>query len=55
MANLRQYSSVVIEQMKERHGQKRHDMEWLQMDVRKLAFEASSFDVAIDKGELLEV
>ena len=47
-----QYSDVIIKQMKERHQESRPEMEWLEMDVRKLQFETSSFEVAIDKGML---
>ncbi|THH09920.1 hypothetical protein EW145_g1687 [Phellinidium pouzarii] len=46
------YSSVVIEQMKERHKEARPSMEWHEMDVRQLTFEDSEFDVAIDKGTM---
>uniref|UniRef100_A0A0W0FXJ9 Methyltransferase domain-containing protein n=1 Tax=Moniliophthora roreri TaxID=221103 RepID=A0A0W0FXJ9_MONRR len=46
------YSSVVIEQMRDRHGEKRPEMEWHEMDVRDLHFEGDSFDVAIDKGTM---
>jgi ubiquinone/menaquinone biosynthesis C-methylase UbiE len=38
----------VIEKMKERHT----NMDWRIMDVRKMEFEANSFDVAIDKATL---
>jgi hypothetical protein len=57
---------VVIERMHKQHGQSRPEMQCalsnlafevaltrrtgLEMDVRKLDFEDSSFDVAIDKG-----
>ncbi|KAG8926369.1 hypothetical protein FRC01_008942 [Tulasnella sp. 417] len=43
------YSGVVIEKMKTKY-EDREGMEWLEMDVRELAFENDSFDVAIDKG-----
>jgi len=46
------YSSVVIEQMRLRHGSVRPEMEWLEADVRELPFESDSFDVAIDKGTM---
>ncbi|KAF8817463.1 S-adenosyl-L-methionine-dependent methyltransferase [Phlegmacium glaucopus] len=46
------YSAVLIEQMRKRHGQVRPEMEWHEMDVRDLSFEADSFDVAIDKGTM---
>ncbi|KAF9069792.1 S-adenosyl-L-methionine-dependent methyltransferase [Rhodocollybia butyracea] len=42
------YSSVVINKMKERHPH----MEWHEMDVRDLQFEDESFDIAIDKGTM---
>jgi len=64
-----QYSGVLIQQMQQRHGRSRPEMEcmppddfvrWIErwpiiytgheMDVRSLAFEDASFDVAIDKG-----
>ncbi|TEB36742.1 S-adenosyl-L-methionine-dependent methyltransferase [Coprinellus micaceus] len=46
------YSDVLIEQMKERHGELRSSMEWHEMDVRDLKFDDASFDVAIDKGTM---
>ncbi|KAH8111040.1 S-adenosyl-L-methionine-dependent methyltransferase [Phellopilus nigrolimitatus] len=46
------YSSVVIEQMKERHQESRPSMKWHEMDVRQLSFEDSTFDVTIDKGTM---
>ncbi|KAJ8094447.1 hypothetical protein PM082_010881 [Marasmius tenuissimus] len=46
------YSGIVIEQMQTRHGQERPEMEWHEMDVRDLAFDAASFDVVIDKGTM---
>ncbi|KZT25251.1 S-adenosyl-L-methionine-dependent methyltransferase [Neolentinus lepideus HHB14362 ss-1] len=46
------YSSVVIQQMRERHAIDRPEMEWHEMDVRALAFETDSFDVAVDKGTM---
>ena len=46
-----QYSSVVVEQMKQRHGETRSSMEWHEMDIRDLKFDDNSFDVAIDKGQ----
>ncbi|KAF8623206.1 hypothetical protein AX15_006444 [Amanita polypyramis BW_CC] len=46
------YSSVVIEQMRQRHGNTRPEMEWHEMDVRDLKFESGTFDVAIDKGTM---
>ncbi|PAV19595.1 S-adenosyl-L-methionine-dependent methyltransferase [Pyrrhoderma noxium] len=46
------YSSIVIEQMKERHGETRSSMEWHEMDIRDLKFDDNSFDVAIDKGTM---
>ncbi|KAJ7464463.1 S-adenosyl-L-methionine-dependent methyltransferase [Mycena latifolia] len=42
------YSPVVIEQMRARAPA----MEWLEMDVRALAFADGSFDVAIDKSTM---
>lgn len=50
-----QYSSVVIEQMRERYRESRPSMEWHEMDVRSLRLDDSLIDVAIDKGiELLD-
>lgn len=46
------YSSVVIQQMKERHSEPRPEMEWHEMDVRALSFGSDTFDVAIDKGTM---
>ncbi|KAF8557705.1 S-adenosyl-L-methionine-dependent methyltransferase [Imleria badia] len=48
------YSAVVIEQMRARHGELRPDMEWHEMDVRALSFENASFDIAIDKGRTMD-
>lgn len=44
------YSGVVIEQMKERHGIARPEMEWVEMDVLDLKF-GEEFDLIVDKGE----
>jgi len=46
------YSDIVIQQMRQRHGIVRPEMEWHEMDVRNLRFEDNSFDVAIDKGTM---
>ncbi|KAJ3843240.1 S-adenosyl-L-methionine-dependent methyltransferase [Lentinula raphanica] len=46
------YSSIVIENMKQRHRESRPQMSWQEMDVRDLKFEDNSFDVAIDKGTM---
>ncbi|KAJ3872636.1 S-adenosyl-L-methionine-dependent methyltransferase [Lentinula edodes] len=46
------YSSIIIEKMKQRHGDARPQMEWHEMDVRDLKFDDSSFDIAIDKGTM---
>jgi len=46
------YSTVIIEQMQQRHSQVRPEMKWLEMDVRNLSFQDDSFDVAIDKGTM---
>jgi len=46
------YSSILIEQMKKRHSDLRPEMEWHEMDVRKLTFGDGTFDVAIDKGTM---
>ncbi|KAG8974922.1 hypothetical protein FRC05_006599 [Tulasnella sp. 425] len=45
------YSGLVIEKMKGKY-EGRDGMEWLEMDVRELAFDDDSFDVAIDKGTM---
>ncbi|KDQ61339.1 hypothetical protein JAAARDRAFT_54716 [Jaapia argillacea MUCL 33604] len=45
------YSAVVIDQMRHRHADKL-EMEWHEMDVRRIEFAADSFDVAIDKGTM---
>ncbi|KAF8347789.1 S-adenosyl-L-methionine-dependent methyltransferase [Amanita rubescens] len=46
------YSSVVIEQLRQRHEIIRPEMEWLEMDIRDLKFEDGAFDVVIDKGTM---
>ncbi|KAF7770350.1 hypothetical protein Agabi119p4_6324 [Agaricus bisporus var. burnettii] len=46
------YSRVLIENMKQRHGEARPEMQWYEMDVRDLKFDEESFDVAIDKGTM---
>ncbi|KAF8159568.1 S-adenosyl-L-methionine-dependent methyltransferase [Crassisporium funariophilum] len=46
------YSAILIEQMRSRHGQARPEMEWHEMDVRDMSFPSGSFDVAIDKGTM---
>lgn len=46
------YSDILIEQMRKKHGEARPEMEWLEMDVRDLKFEDGTFDVAIDKGTM---
>ncbi|KAF8825847.1 hypothetical protein HHX47_DHR6000712 [Lentinula edodes] len=46
------YSSIIVEKMKQRHRDARPQMEWHEMDVRDLKFDDSSFDVAIDKGTM---
>lgn len=44
-------SNVVIAQMKERNADK-PEMTWEVMDVRDLAFDSNSFDLAIDKSTI---
>ncbi|XP_050372199.1 uncharacterized protein LOC126790106 [Argentina anserina] len=45
-------SSVVIQAMQDKHSN-RHDLKYLEMDVRDMnAFETASFDAVIDKGTL---
>ncbi|KAF7977713.1 hypothetical protein HWV62_2986 [Athelia sp. TMB] len=46
------YSSALIAQMKDKHSASRPEMEWHEMDIRKLTFEDDSFDVALDKGTM---
>jgi len=46
------YSSVLIERMRQRHELIRPEMEWHEADVRDLPWETGSFDVAIDKGTM---
>lgn len=46
------YSGVVIEKMKHRNAHIRPEMEWHEMDIRQLAFDSDTFDVAIDKGTM---
>jgi hypothetical protein len=45
------FSGVVIEKMKQLN-ESRPEMLWLEMDMCKLAFEAGSFDVVIDKASM---
>ena len=45
------YSEVVINQMQEKHGEKRPKMKWLVMDITDMKeFETDSFDIVLDKG-----
>jgi len=46
------YSSVVIDQMQRRHSALRPQMKWVVADVRRLPFDAGTFDVAFDKGTM---
>ncbi|KAF9466031.1 S-adenosyl-L-methionine-dependent methyltransferase [Collybia nuda] len=46
------YSSVIVEKMRQRHEIQRPNMEWHEMDVRDLRFGDEMFDVAIDKGTM---
>ncbi|OCH91499.1 S-adenosyl-L-methionine-dependent methyltransferase [Obba rivulosa] len=46
------YSSIVIEKMKQRNEHSRPEMEWHEMDIRQLTFDSETFDVAIDKGTM---
>lgn len=45
-------SGTLIAQMKEKHAASRPGMDWLEMDIRDLKFDAGSFDVALDKGTM---
>lgn len=49
------YSTACIEQMIQRHGEARPEMEWLEMDVMDLTFGDGEFDIVVDKGELVVV
>lgn len=42
------FSAVVVEKMQSKHP----EMDWEVMDVRRMNFAGSKFDVAIDKGTL---
>ncbi|KAI0769193.1 S-adenosyl-L-methionine-dependent methyltransferase [Irpex lacteus] len=46
------YSGILIEKMQKKHEQVRPEMQWHEMDVRAMAFESESFNVAIDKGTM---
>ncbi|THG95936.1 hypothetical protein EW026_g5790 [Hermanssonia centrifuga] len=46
------YSGILIEKMRKKHEDARPKMTWHEMDVRRLAFETGSFDIAIDKGTM---
>ncbi|WVQ92509.1 hypothetical protein IAS59_006320 [Cryptococcus gattii] len=46
------YSKIVIEQMQERHAEKRPEMTWLEMDVMDLKLGENEFDLIIDKGTM---
>ncbi|WVQ81672.1 hypothetical protein IAT38_003797 [Cryptococcus sp. DSM 104549] len=46
------YSKTVIEQMKERHAEKRPLMTWQEMDVLNLEFAEDEFDLVVDKGTM---
>jgi SAM-dependent methyltransferase len=46
------YSSVVITNMQQRNAHRQPGLDWLEMDVRDLKFDDSSFDVVIDKGTM---
>ncbi|XP_034236144.1 eEF1A lysine and N-terminal methyltransferase homolog [Thrips palmi] len=45
-------SGVVIKQMLQAHSQQRPDLQFVQMDVLKMEFEDSKFNVVLDKGTL---
>jgi len=45
------YSSVVIEKMRKQH-QEKVGMVWLEMDMTKMTFEDSAFDIVIDKAAM---
>ncbi|KAI1791823.1 S-adenosyl-L-methionine-dependent methyltransferase [Ganoderma leucocontextum] len=46
------YSGILIDKMKRKHAGLAPEMEWHEMDIRDLKFDADSFDVAIDKGTM---
>jgi hypothetical protein len=46
------FSSVVIQKMKELHEIKRPKMEWVVMDMTKMTFPPHSFDIVIDKAAM---
>ncbi|CCM00248.1 uncharacterized protein FIBRA_02277 [Fibroporia radiculosa] len=46
------YSGVLINNMRRLHEHTRPEMEWHEMDIRSLTFDADTFDVAIDKGTM---
>ncbi|KAL6073733.1 Endothelin-converting enzyme 2 [Balamuthia mandrillaris] len=46
------FSSVVIQQMKERYEATMPEMQWHVMDVLDMSYPDASFDVAIDKGTM---
>ncbi|KAI0091507.1 S-adenosyl-L-methionine-dependent methyltransferase [Irpex rosettiformis] len=46
------YSGILIEKMRQKHEVIRPEMQWHEMDVREMALETESFDVAIDKGTM---
>lgn len=45
------YSAIIIQNMKERCAN-RSEMKWVEMDIRNLKFDTSSFDIIIDKGTI---
>lgn len=46
------FSDIVVEQMRQRTQHRQPQMQWKVMDVRSLALDSASIDVAIDKGTL---
>ncbi|CDZ97181.1 Predicted spermine/spermidine synthase [Phaffia rhodozyma] len=46
------YSGTLIQNMKALHSETRPEMEWLEMDIRKLDFPDGVFDIALDKGTM---
>lgn len=46
------FSPAVIDNMRERNLEKRPSMKWLVMDIMKLDYANSTFDIVLDKGTM---